>query len=182
MEWQCKQLTAAILGGAQFARSCEPVMAGETLNTCEQRAVSLRHLAAWMWVISSLLATGAAQGQGDVPIAVEPGWIRLPSGVDQTIALSRSSVRKAKAVAWEGAYGSRRMHRELQGRVHRIGLGRASHKWRYKETTDSKHALPVADRGHLTSATGPRSYGRSNVGPTAPPTEQAADRDPPAWR
>ena len=55
-----------------------------------------------------------------------------------------------------GAYGSRRMHREFQGRGHRIGLARverlmrdhgirARHKRRYKATTDSRHALPVAD-------------------------------------
>jgi len=54
-----------------------------------------------------------------------------------------------------GAYGSRRMHRELQGRGHPVGLSRverlmrdngvrARHKRRYKATTDSKHALPVA--------------------------------------
>lgn len=54
-----------------------------------------------------------------------------------------------------GAYGSRRMHRALQGDGHRVGLSRverpmrdngvrARHKRRYKATTDSKHALPVA--------------------------------------
>jgi transposase InsO family protein len=54
-----------------------------------------------------------------------------------------------------GAYGSRRMHRELQGRGHRIGLRRverlmrehgirARHKRRFKATTDSKHSMPVA--------------------------------------
>jgi hypothetical protein len=56
---------------------------------------------------------------------------------------------------FKGAYGSRRMHRELQDRSHRIGLRRverlmrehgirARHKRRYKATTDSKHSLPVA--------------------------------------
>ena len=55
----------------------------------------------------------------------------------------------------KGAYGSRRMHRELQGRGHRIGLRRverlmrehgirARHKRRFKATTDSKHSMPVA--------------------------------------
>lgn len=55
----------------------------------------------------------------------------------------------------KGAYGSRRMHRELRGRGHRIGLTRverlmrengvrARHKRRFKATTDSKHSLPVA--------------------------------------
>lgn len=53
------------------------------------------------------------------------------------------------------AYGSRRIHAELRGRGHRIGLPRierlmrengirARHKRRYKATTDSKHTLPVA--------------------------------------
>lgn len=56
----------------------------------------------------------------------------------------------------KAAYGSRRMHRERQGRGHRIGLRRverlirengirARHKRRYKATTDSKHPMPVAD-------------------------------------
>jgi len=56
----------------------------------------------------------------------------------------------------KSAYGSRRMHRELQARGHCIGLHRverlmrengihARHKRRFKATTDSKHALPVAD-------------------------------------
>jgi len=55
------------------------------------------------------------------------------------------------------AYGSRRMHRELQGRGHRIGLRRverlmrehgirARHKRRHKATTDSKHSMPVAPK------------------------------------
>ena len=53
------------------------------------------------------------------------------------------------------AYGSRRMHLELQGRGHPIGLSRverlmrengirARHKRRFKATTDSKHSMPVA--------------------------------------
>ena len=55
----------------------------------------------------------------------------------------------------KAAYGSRRMHRELQGRGHRIGLARierlmsengiqARHKRRFEATTDSKHSLPIA--------------------------------------
>lgn len=55
----------------------------------------------------------------------------------------------------KGAYGSRRMHRELQDRGYRIGLRRverlmrdngirARHKRRFKATTDSKHSMPVA--------------------------------------
>jgi len=63
---------------------------------------------------------------------------------------------KAIHTEFKGAYGSRRMHRELQGRGHRIGLHRverlmrehgirARHKRRYKATTDSKHALPIAE-------------------------------------
>ena len=56
---------------------------------------------------------------------------------------------------WKGAYGSPRMVRELRGRgfpaskerVERLmranGI-RARHKRRYKATTDSKHALPIA--------------------------------------
>jgi hypothetical protein len=53
------------------------------------------------------------------------------------------------------AYGARRIHAELRGRGHRIGLPRierlmrengirARHKRRYKATTDSRHSLPVA--------------------------------------
>ena len=56
---------------------------------------------------------------------------------------------------WKGAYGSRRMHRELHDRGYRIGLTRverlmrengirARHKRRFKATTDSKHSMPVA--------------------------------------
>jgi transposase InsO family protein len=68
----------------------------------------------------------------------------------QAIALIRSIHAEVKA-----AYGSRRMHRELQGRGHRIGLNRverlmreqgirARHKRRFKATTDSKHSMPIA--------------------------------------
>jgi len=56
---------------------------------------------------------------------------------------------------FKGAYGSRRMHRELQDRGYRLGLERverlmrenglrARHKRRFKATTDSKHLMPVA--------------------------------------
>ncbi len=56
----------------------------------------------------------------------------------------------------KAAYGSRRMHRELQERDHRIGLRReerlirehgirARHKRRFKATTDSRHSMPVAE-------------------------------------
>ncbi len=57
---------------------------------------------------------------------------------------------------FKGACSSRRMHRELQARGHRIGLRcverrmrehgiRARHKRRFKATTDSKHSMPVAE-------------------------------------
>jgi putative transposase len=66
------------------------------------------------------------------------------------------ALMKAIHVEVKGAYGSRRMHRELKGRGQRIGLARierlmrdngirARHKRRYKATTDSKHSMPVAD-------------------------------------
>lgn len=68
----------------------------------------------------------------------------------QALTLMRSIHAEFKA-----AYGSRRMHRELQGRGHRIGLRRverlmrehgirARHKRRFKATTDSRHSLPIA--------------------------------------
>jgi transposase InsO family protein len=68
----------------------------------------------------------------------------------QAVALMKSIHAEVK-----GAYGSRRMHRELQGRGHRIGLRRveqlmresgirARHKRRFKATTDSRHSMPVA--------------------------------------
>lgn len=69
----------------------------------------------------------------------------------QAVALMKAIHAEVKA-----AYGSRRMHRELKGRGHRIGLARverlmsdngirARHRRRYKATTDSKHSMPVAD-------------------------------------
>ena len=69
----------------------------------------------------------------------------------QVVALIKSIHAEVK-----GAYGARRMHRELQGRGHCIGLRRverlmcahgirARHKRRYKATTDSRHSLPVAE-------------------------------------
>src|SRR5438105_3796154 len=69
----------------------------------------------------------------------------------QAVALMKAIHAEVK-----GAYGSRRMHHELKGRGHRIGLARierlmrdngirARHKRRYKATTDSKHSMPVAD-------------------------------------
>jgi transposase InsO family protein/transposase-like protein len=68
----------------------------------------------------------------------------------QAVALMKSICAEVKA-----AYGSRRMHRELQGRGHRIGLHRverlmrergirARHKRRFKATTEAKHSMPVA--------------------------------------
>lgn len=78
-----------------------------------------------------------------------PGSERLNN--PQAIALIRAIHAEVKQ-----AYGSRRMHRELQDRGHRIGLARverlmrengirARHKRRFKATTDSKHALPIAE-------------------------------------
>ena len=66
-----------------------------------------------------------------------------------------ATLMKAIHTEVKGAYGSRRMHRELQGRGQRIGLSRverlmrehgirARHKRRFKATTDSKHSMPVA--------------------------------------
>lgn len=57
---------------------------------------------------------------------------------------------------YKAAYGSPRMYRELRERGYRVSKGRverlmrehelrARHKRRFKATTDSKHALPVAD-------------------------------------
>ena len=68
----------------------------------------------------------------------------------QAVTLIKAIHAEAKS-----AYGSRRMHREIRGRGHRIGRSRverlmrehgirARHKRRYKATTDSRHALPVA--------------------------------------
>ena len=67
----------------------------------------------------------------------------------QAVALMKSIHAQVKA-----AYGSRRMHRELQGRGHRIGLRRverlmrengirARHKRRFKATTDSRLLTPT---------------------------------------
>ena len=63
---------------------------------------------------------------------------------------------RAIHVELKGAYGSPRMLEELRGRGFSVGKARverlmreqgirARHKRRYKATTDSKHALPVAD-------------------------------------
>jgi transposase InsO family protein len=65
------------------------------------------------------------------------------------------TLMKSIHAEFKGAYGSRRMHRELHGRGHRMGLRRVErlmrdngirerHKCRYKATTDSKHSMPVA--------------------------------------
>ena len=78
-----------------------------------------------------------------------PGPARLSD--PQAIALIKAIHAEVK-----GAYGSRRMHQELRGRGHRIGLTRverlmrdngvrARHKRRFKATTDSKHSMPVAE-------------------------------------
>lgn len=78
-----------------------------------------------------------------------------------------------------GAYGSRRIHRELQARVVAIGLRRverlmhehgirARHKRRYKATTDSAHALTVAAGWRATSrCASPTRSGRA-TSPTSP--------------
>jgi len=69
----------------------------------------------------------------------------------QAVALMKAIHAEVK-----GAYGSRRMHRELKGRGYCIGLTRverlmrdngirARHKRRYKARTDSRHSMPVAD-------------------------------------
>ena len=76
---------------------------------------------------------------------------------DSTRLNDVQAVTQIKAIHAEvkGAYGSRRMHRELKGRGHRIGINRverlmreagirARHKRRFKATTDSKHSMPVA--------------------------------------
>jgi putative transposase len=62
---------------------------------------------------------------------------------------------KAVHAQFKGAYGSPRMYEELRGRGQRVGKTRvervmhehgirARHKQRWRATTDSKHALPVA--------------------------------------
>jgi putative transposase len=69
----------------------------------------------------------------------------------QAVLLMKAIHAEVKA-----AYGSRRMHRELAARGHRISLARverlmrehsirARHRRRFKATTDSKHSMPVAD-------------------------------------
>lgn len=79
----------------------------------------------------------------------KPERIRLTDA--QVVALIKSIHAEVK-----GAYGSRRMHRELRARGYHIGLRRverlmrdhgirARHKRRYKATTDSKHTMPVAE-------------------------------------
>ena len=77
---------------------------------------------------------------------------------DSTRLNDAQAVALIKAIHAEvkGAYGSRRMHRELKGRGHRIGINRverlmreagirARHKRRFKATTDSKHSMPIAE-------------------------------------
>jgi len=79
----------------------------------------------------------------------QPERTRLTTA--QAVALLKSLHAEVK-----GAYGSRRMHAELQERGYRIGLRRverlmrehgirARHKRRFKATTDSRHSMPVAD-------------------------------------
>ena len=79
----------------------------------------------------------------------QPERTRLATA--QAVALLKSLHAEVK-----GAYGSRRMHAELQERGYRIGLRRverlmrehgirARHKRRFKATTDSRHSMPVAD-------------------------------------
>ncbi len=99
-------------------------------DTCEVLAVSISGYRAWR-----------RGGKPDRTRLTDP----------QAVALIMSIHAKVKA-----AYGSRRMHRELQGRGHRIGLRRverlrrkhgilARHKRRYKATKDYKHLMPVAE-------------------------------------
>ena len=78
----------------------------------------------------------------------KPGRTRLSDA--QAVALIKSIHAQVRC-----AYGSRRMHAELQARGHRIGIDRierlmrehgirARHRRRFKATTDSKHSMPVA--------------------------------------
>jgi transposase-like protein len=85
----------------------------------------------------------------------------------QAVALIKSIHAQVRA-----AYGSRRMHAELQARGHRIGIERierehgirARHKRRFKATTDSKHSMPVAtSRPRRPTASG------QATSPTSPP-------------
>jgi putative transposase len=88
------------------------------------------------------------------------GWRAWKRGgtPDSTRLTDPQAITLIKAIhaEFKGAYGSRRMHRELRGRGHPIGLSRverlmrengirARHKRRFKATTDSKHSMPVAD-------------------------------------
>lgn len=88
----------------------------------------------------------------------------------QAIALMGSIHAEVK-----GAYGSRRMHRELHDRGHRIGLrrverlmrengSRACHTKRFKATTESKRLMPIA----------PKLLAR-DVTPEAPNRERTGD-------
>ncbi len=107
----------------------------------QRRAFPLPELCAVLQVSASGYRAWRRGGTPDTP--------RLSPA--QAVALIKAIHTEVK-----GAYGSRRMHRELQGRGHRIGLHRverlmrdhgirARHKRRYKATTDSRHALPVAE-------------------------------------
>ena len=99
-------------------------------DMCEVLAVSVSGYRAWR--------------RGGTP---DSTWLSDP----QAVALITAIHAEVK-----GAYGSRRMHHELKGKGHRIGLTRveqlmrehgirARHKRRFKATTDSKHSMPVAD-------------------------------------
>lgn len=99
-------------------------------DMCEVLAVSVSGYRAWR--------------RGGTPESSRPSD-------SQSVVLMKAIHAEVKA-----AYGSRRMHRELKGRGHRIGLSRverlmrehairARHKRRFKATTDSKHSMPVAD-------------------------------------
>ena len=92
----------------------------------------------------------------DVSTSGYRAW-RGDGSADSPRVNAAQAVTLIKAIHAEvkSAYGSRRMHRELRGRGHRIGRSRverlmrehgirARHKRRYKATTDSRHALPVA--------------------------------------
>jgi putative transposase len=99
-------------------------------DMCETLGVSVSGYRAWL--------------QGGTPSSTRPNDA-------QATALIKAIHAEVK-----GAYGSRRMHRELKGRGYRIGINRverlmreagirARHKRRYKATTDSKHSMPVAE-------------------------------------
>jgi len=92
----------------------------------------------------------------EVSVSGYRAWCR--GGTPESARLSDPqavALLRAIHTEFKGAYGSRRMHRELKGRGHRIGRSRverlmrehgirARHKRRYKATTDSRHSLPVA--------------------------------------